>query len=119
MSEIRDFKDLIVWQKAMELSLKVFMLTKKFPKKEIYGMTSQLRRSAVSVAANIAEGHGRNTKGQYIQFLGIAKGSLAEVETLLILAKEMEYIEAEGFSVTQMLVVDCNKMLKKLIQALR
>ena len=119
MSTIKDFKDLLVWQKSMELSMKVFWLTKKFPKDEQYGITSQIRRAAVSVPSNIAEGHGRNTKGEYLQFLGIAKGSLAELETLLILAKQMEYLSEEAFSYVEILVVDCNRMLKKLIQALK
>ncbi|MCC7297571.1 MAG: four helix bundle protein [Bacteroidia bacterium] len=119
MSVIRDFKDLLVWQKAMQLSIKVFVITKKLPKEEMYGMSSQLRRAAVSVAANIAEGHGRNTKGEYRQFLGIAKGSLAELETLLLLSKEMDYLNSNTLTETLDLVVDCNRMLKKLIQALK
>jgi four helix bundle protein len=119
MSEIKDFKDLLVWQKAMELSINVFWMTKKFPKEEVYGISSQLRRAAVSVAANIAEGHGRNTKGEYIQFLGIAKGSLAELETLLILSKELEYLNDESLTKNLDLIVTCNRMLKKLIQALK
>lgn len=119
MGDIRDFKDLIVWQKAMQLSVKVFWLTKKLPKEEMYGLTSQLRRSAVSVAANIAEGHARNSTGEYRQFLGIAKGSLAELETLLILAKEMAYFSPEVPAEIMDLIVECNRMLKKLMQALK
>ena len=85
-SGIQSYRDLKVWQQAMDLAEKCYRLTRQFPKDELYGMTSQVRRSAASVAANIAEGHGRNSRGEYIQFLRVAQGSLKELETHLILA---------------------------------
>jgi four helix bundle protein len=77
----QDFQDLSVWQRAMELTVSVYGLTKTFPREEIYGLTSQLRRASVSIASNIAEGRGRRTDGEFRQFLGIAQGSTYEVQT--------------------------------------
>ena len=84
----RGFRQLGVWRKGYEMTLDVYRLTKGFPKSEIYGLTAQLQRAAVSVPANIAEGYDRNHKKEYLQFLFIARGSLGELETLLMLAKK-------------------------------
>ena len=86
------FRKLEVWQKAIDLCVDVYALTESIPKREQYGLTSQLTRSAVSVPSNIAEGAGRNSKGEFNQFLGIALGSLAELETQLIIANKLKYI---------------------------
>ena len=88
----KDFRELIVWQKAMEMVTEVYRQTKSFPKEEVYGLTSQLRRAAVSVPSNIAEGQGRLTSGEFRQFLGNAKGSLAELETQLMIARNLCYL---------------------------
>ena len=88
----KDFRELIVWQKAMEMVTEIYRATQAFPSEERYGLTSQLRRAAVSVPSNIAEGQGRLTKGEFRQFLGNAKGSLAEVETQLIIARNLGYL---------------------------
>jgi len=90
--DAKGFRTLHAWQIAYELTLDVYKITKKFPKEEIYGLTSQLQRAAVSVPANIAEGYERNYKKEYQQFLFIAKGSLGEIETYLILARDLRYI---------------------------
>ncbi|HSF31161.1 MAG TPA: four helix bundle protein [Candidatus Tectomicrobia bacterium] len=90
---IRDYKDLVVWQKAMELVTAIYKATNTFPKEELYGLTSQIRRAAVSVPSNIAEGQGRKTRGEFRQFLGQAKGSLAELETQLLIAHNLGYLE--------------------------
>ena len=90
----KDFKQLIVWQKAMEMVTQIYKETRAFPKEEIYGLTSQIRRSAVSIPSNIAEGQGRHTKGEFVQFLGIAKGSLCEFETQILIAQNLEYLPA-------------------------
>jgi four helix bundle protein len=81
MSSIQSYRDLIVWQRAMKLVEAVYESTANFPRSELYGLTSQMRRSAVSVPANIAEEHARHSRGEYIQFLGVARGSQAELET--------------------------------------
>jgi four helix bundle protein len=92
MSDKHNFKDLVVWQRAIDLVAEIYLATKEFPKDELYGLTSQVRRAAVSVPSNIAEGQGRLTRGEFRQFLGQAKGSLAEVETQLIIAHRLGYL---------------------------
>jgi len=86
-------RDLDVWKNGIELVKKIYILTKDFPKEEIYTLTSQIRRSAISIPSNIAEGAARNSKKEFIQFLYIALGSAAELETQLIVAKELGYIK--------------------------
>jgi four helix bundle protein len=88
----KGFRTLHAWQMAYELTLDIYKITREFPKEEIYGLTSQLQRAAVSVPANIAEGYERNYKKEYQQFLFIAKGSLGEIETYLMLARDLQYI---------------------------
>ncbi len=88
----RDYKELIVWQKAMEMVTEIYKATQRFPKEEQYGLTSQLRRAAVSVPSNIAEGQGRLTRGEFRQFLGQAKGSLAEIDTQLMISANLGYL---------------------------
>lgn len=90
---IKSYRDLIAWQKAMDLALLIYSVTETFPAKENFGLVSQVRRSVVSVASNIAEGHSRNNTGEFRQFLGIAYGSLAEVETQIILSNKLAYID--------------------------
>jgi four helix bundle protein len=89
---IESFKDLIVWQKAMDFADEVYRLTKLFPKEELYSLTNQIRRAVVSIPSNIAEGKDRHAIAEYLHFLSIAKGSLAEVETQLLLAVRFGYI---------------------------
>src|SRR5579872_5542656 len=86
------YRDLLAWQQAMNLVELVYKASAGFPKEEVYGLTSQVRRAAVSVAANIAEGQGRKSKGEFMQFLGNAKGSLMEVETHLLIAKRLHFL---------------------------
>lgn len=90
--EIRDYRDLKVWQRAMELAQAVYVATQSMPKEESYGLTSQMRRAAVSVASNIAEGSARRSKPEFARFINIASGSLAELETQLLLAHRIGYI---------------------------
>jgi four helix bundle protein len=87
---IRSYRDLRVWQQAMDLAEACYRATRQFPREELYGMTSQIRRAAVSVAANIAEGHGRDSTGEFVQFLRVAQGSLKELETHLLLSHRVE-----------------------------
>ena len=88
------YRDLIAWQKALALVTDVYRWTEGFPKSEVYGLTSQMRRAAVSVVANIAEGQGRNSRGEFVQFLGTAKGSLVELETHVFVAVNLGYFSA-------------------------
>ena len=89
---LRSYRELIAWQKSVELVTEIYAITKEFPRDEIYGLTIQLRRSAVSVPSNIAEGQGRATKGEFIQFLGHARGSLFELETQIVIAEKLGYL---------------------------
>lgn len=89
---VRNYADLIAWQKAMDLVEAVYNLSYAFPKEELYGLTSQLRRAAVSIPSNIAEGQGRWTTGEFVQSLGIANGSLREVETQMHIAVRLEFV---------------------------
>lgn len=93
MGEVHSFRDLRVWQEAMNLTEMVYMATRHFPKEEMYGLTSQMRRSAVSVPSNIAEGNGRKNRGEYRQFLGIANGSLLELQTQIEIAQRVELLD--------------------------
>jgi four helix bundle protein len=93
--QIRNYKHLIVWQKAVELVTDIYRATSSFPASELYGLVSQLRRSAVSIPSNVAEGQGRATKGEFLQFLGHARGSLCELETQIIIAGKLGYISTE------------------------
>lgn len=88
---LQSYRELLVWQKAMELVLLVYRLTEAFPKREIYGLAAQLRRAGVSIPSNIAEGYGRGSRREYLQFLSIAQGSLKELETQTILAQRLAY----------------------------
>ena len=116
-SNIRSYRDLVVWQEAMALAEMAYRLTATFPKDEIYGMVQQARRAAVSIPANIAEGYGRETKGAYIQFLRVAQGSLKELETHLMLAGRVELVRQFA---QEPLLSKCEavgKMLRALIRS--
>ncbi len=89
MGEIRSYRDLVAWQQAVDLAASVYTLSQRWPREELYGLTSQARRAAVSVSANIAEGYGRDNLGSYLQFLRIAQGSLKELESHLLVAKRV------------------------------
>ena len=116
---IRSYKDLIVWQKSYELSLLIYKLTRNFPREESYGLSSQVRRSAVSIPSNIAEGYARQRRLEYIQFLQIAFGSGAELETQLSIAKDLKYISLEEFQKANDLLQEVMKMLNSLISKLK
>ncbi len=95
MSGVNTYKELLIWQKGIKIVVLVYKLTKDFPKDEIYALTSQLKRASVSVPSNIAEGFGRQTDKSFNHFLNIARGSLNEIETQLIIAKELGFIDNE------------------------
>jgi len=90
---VQSYRELIAWQKAMDFVAAVYRVTRSFPKEELYGVTSQLRRAAVSIPSNIAEGQGRQTTGEFRQFLGHARGSLLETETQILLSERLEYLD--------------------------
>lgn len=115
---INSFKDLEVWQMAMSLAADCYRLTVRLPKEELYGLTSQIRRASVSIATNIAEGHGRENTGSFIQFLRIAQGSAKELETLLLLAKDVELLTSDLIEPSLTKLERIGKMLRSLIRSL-
>lgn len=116
---IRNYKDLKVWHEAMGLAEEIYNLSKKFPKDETYGLTSQIRRAVVSIASNIAEGHSRNSTREYIQFISIAIGSLAEVETQLLLAIRLGYLTENSTKTTLQNINKLERMLRSLNRTLK
>jgi four helix bundle protein len=113
------FRNLAVWQRSIELTVAVYKLTSSFPDAERFGLTSQLRRAAVSVASNIAEGYGRSTKGEYVQFLGHARGSNSEVETQIVIAKALDLGSEQILQTTEELCNEVGRMLNALMKSLR
>ena len=116
--KIRDFQDLFVWQKAHRLVLDIYQLTKEFPDVERFGLISQIRRSSVSVCANVAEGHRKSTK-EFTRYLDIATGSLEETKYYLILSRDLNYCSYDKFDKFIGLVDEIGKMLSTLIQRLK
>jgi four helix bundle protein len=115
---LKSYKDLLVWKKAYDLCLEIYRVTKGFPADERYGLTSQLRRAAVSVPSNIAEGYGRRTTPDYIRALYIAYGSICEVETQMLLARDLYYVKAADMKNLEEHIGEVERMLKALIRAL-
>lgn len=112
-------KKLDVWQKAIELVQKIYGLTKEFPNSENYGLTSQMRRAAISIPANISEGAARQTRKEFIQFLHMAQGSLSELDTHLEIAKRLGYMKGSFVEEFPALMNDIDKMLTGLIKSLK
>ena len=116
---INSYRDLRVWQDAMALAELCYRLTRGFPKEEMFALTSQIRRSASSIPANIAEGHGRENTRSFIQFLRIAQGSLKELETHLLLAKRVGMVDQVGVDAPMVQCDAIGKMLRSLIRSLQ
>ena len=117
-TEIQNYKDLIVWQKSVDVSVLIYELTEKFPKEEMYGIVSQMRRASISIASNIAEGRQRGTKKDFIHFLKIAKGSAAEIETQIIICKRLNFSKNINYSKIESMLEEIIKMLRGLIYKL-
>jgi four helix bundle protein len=115
---LKNYKELKVWQKSYQSCLEVYKITKGFPKEEVYGLTSQIRRAAVSVPSNIAEGYGRKTTPEYIRSLYIAYGSNCELETQVLLSYDLGYIKDEYMKKIQEEIGEVERMLKALIKSL-
>ena len=116
---VQSYRDLRVWQDGMTLAETCYRLTQSFPKEELYGMTSQIRRSAVSIPANIAEGCGRENRGEFIQFLRIAQGSPKELETHLLLALRVGFVNSAAVEPVLMQCEKQGKQLRALIRSLQ
>jgi four helix bundle protein len=115
----QSFRDLVMWQRSMQLTIAVYRLTKDFPRDELYGLTSQIRRAAVSMPSNIAEGHGRLNTGEFKQFLGIARGSNAELQTHLEIARALEMGDPKLLNEAEGLSREVGRMIYATVQSLK
>ena len=116
---MKTHKDLEVWKASIEMVTKIYQATRNFPKEEIYGLTNQMRRAAVSVPSNIAEGAGRNSSKEFLQFLYFATGSLSELETQIIIAYNLQYINNEQKQDIDIFINTIFKMLSGLMQSVK
>ncbi len=119
MRDKKGFRKLLVWQRAHGLVLSVYKITERFPKNELFALTSQLKRAVVSIPANIAEGQGAGTKPQFVRYCDIAKGSLSEVEYYLILARDLGYINSEEYKEAETLRSEVGFLLYRLIASIK
>jgi four helix bundle protein len=115
----QSFRELSVWQRAVSLTVQVYKLTNGFPDSERFGLSNQLRRASVSVASNIAEGYGRATRGEYIQFLGHARGSASEVETQLVIARALGFGSKENLNRAEEICNEVGRMLRAMMKSLQ
>ena len=116
---MQDFKKLQVWEKSHDLTLNIYKLTSKFPREEIYGLTSQIRRSSASIPTNIAEGCGRESSADFARFLQIAMGSSSETEYLIFLAYELKYLDADQYAGLTDTIIRIKRMLINLQKSIR
>ncbi len=116
---MKDYKDLISWQKSMQLAVEVYQLTQLLPKEETYGLSSQLRRAAVSVSSNIAEGYGRESTPEYARFLKIARGSMYETETQLYLCETLGFLTKAEIAPALSLCAEIGRMLNTMLRRLQ
>lgn len=116
--EIKDYRDLLIWQKGIALVKEIYLLSQRFPQTEMYGLSNQIRRAAVSIPSNIAEGQARQHTGEFRQFLYVALGSLAELDTQLIIAKELSFLTEESIMNAEKLIIELRKMIHTLIKRL-
>lgn len=114
MSKITSYKELIVWQKSFRLTKEIYLATEKFPRSELFGLTSQMRRCALSIPSNIAEGFGRRSSKEYSQFLYVAFGSGLELETQLLLARDLHFLSQKDFDILNPLLGETLRMLNKM-----
>jgi four helix bundle protein len=114
-----NFKELLVWQKSINFVTEIYELTNDFPKNEMYGLISQIRRASISIPSNIAEGNSRRSVADYLQFLKIAIGSCAEVETQLIIAQNLKFLNEEHYLKLNRDIIEISKMLNGLINSLK
>ena len=119
MSALRSYRDLEVWRRSIDLAEAIYRASSAWPADERFGLSSQIRRAAVSVPANVAEGAARRGTGEFLQFLGVAKGSLAELETHLILAERLEYLAVQENEKLLALAAEIGRMLSGLTRSLR
>ena len=118
MGAIKSFKDIVAWQKAFELGALAHRLTRAFPAHEVYGLTSQMRRGAIAIASNIAEGYGRGGRADYVRFLKIARGAIYEIDTQLMFSLEFGYLTEREYAPAKSLLDEAERVLAALIRSL-
>jgi four helix bundle protein len=116
---LKSYRDLIVWQKAMDLTVEIYSIVMKLPKTEIYALTDQMQRAAVSIPSNIAEGHMRNSTKEYLRFLSIAMGSKAELETQLLICVRLKYLSEFEIQQAMNFLEEISKMIATIMKTLR
>ena len=116
---VQSFRDLLVWQRSIQLAIAIYRLTRDFPREELYGLTSQMTRAAVSIASNIAEGQGRLSTGEFQQFLGIARGSSFELQTQLEVARSLGLGSVKSIDEAEALSLEVTKMINGILKALK
>lgn len=119
MSQVRSYRDLLVWQKGMQLVTRVYAVAKAFPRDEVYGLTSQLRRCAVSIPSNIAEGHSRSTRKDFLRFQEISLGSLFELQTQLEIARNLSYLDPDEYQGLENQSREVERMLTSFMRSLK
>jgi four helix bundle protein len=115
----QSYRDLIVWQRVVELGLELYQLTGQFPDCERFGLSQQIQRAAASAASNIAEGYARGSDRDYVRFLKMSRGSLCEIETQILFARELAYITPDQYTTTQSRIDDCQRVLFGLIRSIK
>lgn len=113
------FKNLLVWQKSVDFVTEIYLITEKFPSSEIFGLTSQLRKAAVSIPSNIAEGNSRRSNADYLQFLKISRGSCSEIETQLLISKNLKFIEKVEYDNLNEKITEIVRMINGLINSIK
>lgn len=116
---VKSYRDLVAWQKAMELVTEIYRVTQRFPKEEMFGLTSQLRKAGVSIPSNIAEGRGRSSRGEFRLFLGHALGSLSELETQILISRNLDYLSETDAAHLLNLSAEVGRVLNGLISSFR
>ncbi|RTE54925.1 four helix bundle protein [Arenibacter aquaticus] len=118
MNEVKTYKDLLIWQKGIELVKEVYSICQELPNDELFGLKSQIKRSSISIPSNIAEGWGRNYTKNYVQLLRVSRGSLLELETQIIISKELNFISTDSYNRIQALITEESKMLNAFIKSI-
>lgn len=118
-SKIKSYRELLIWQKSIQVVTNIYKLTRDFPKEELFGLTSQMRRCAISIPSNIAEGFGRNSQGDFKRFLNISLGSTYELKTQLEISQNLEYLSIENYKYLMESCVELEKMMNSLVSKIK
>lgn len=118
-SKIKSYRELLIWQKSIQVVTNIYKLTRDFPKEELFGLTSQMRRCAISIPSNIAEGFGRNSQGDFKRFLNISLGSTYELQTQIEISQNLEYLNTENYKYLMESCVELEKMMNSLVSKIK